>query len=346
MAEALQVMDADTLLSTPMEKTMFVVERLVPQGLNLLCGSSKIGKSWLMLWLCLQVSQGLPVWDCPTRKCDVLYLCLEDTFTRIQSRLFELTDAAPQNLRFAVMCGQIGSGLKEQIEDYLNQYPETKLIVIDTLQKVRDSRITGRAGMYAGDYDDASALKRIADESAISIVLVHHLRKQEDEGDPFNQVSGSTGITGAVDSTYILKKASRASDTATLLATGRDIEFQQLKLRFEQQRWHLIERLDAGEIRKKEVPPFLFQLAEFMKNRGSFRGTATQLLHEMGCTDVPPNTVSKLITRYYDDALTPEKIVCTTKRTATDRLISLYRYDGCDDNDGNSYIPEKPSQPS
>ena len=96
--EKLKTIDADTLLTTPLHKTLFVVEGLIPQGLSVLSGSSKIGKSWLMLWLGIQVARGNPVWEFKTHKCDVLYLCLEDTYARIQSRLYQLTDEAPPEL--------------------------------------------------------------------------------------------------------------------------------------------------------------------------------------------------------------------------------------------------------
>lgn len=80
MENKLKTVDAETLLSTPMKKTILIVDGLIPQGVNdVLSGASKIGKSWLMLWLGLQVSQGLLMWELPTKQCDVLYLCLEDT---------------------------------------------------------------------------------------------------------------------------------------------------------------------------------------------------------------------------------------------------------------------------
>ena len=97
------------------------------------CGSQKIGKSWLMLKLCLCVSQGIPLWDMPTREGDVLYLCLEDTFCRIQDRLFRLTDEASGRLHFAVASDKLSDGLIVQLEDYLKEYPDSRLIVIDTL---------------------------------------------------------------------------------------------------------------------------------------------------------------------------------------------------------------------
>ena len=100
--QKLQTVNAETLLYEPLEKPSFVVDSLIPTGLSLFCGSQKIGKSWLMLKLCLCVSQGIPLWDMPTMEGDVLYLCLEDTFCRIQDRLFRLTDEASGRLHFAV----------------------------------------------------------------------------------------------------------------------------------------------------------------------------------------------------------------------------------------------------
>ena len=91
----LQTIDADTLQSTAYEPVSFVVDDLLPQGLHLLAGAPKIGKSWLALWLCLCAARGKPLWTFATRPCEVLYLCLEDSFQRIQSRLFDLTEDAP-----------------------------------------------------------------------------------------------------------------------------------------------------------------------------------------------------------------------------------------------------------
>ena len=84
MDNKLKTVDAETLLSTPMSKTMFIVDGLIPQGVNVISGASKIGKSWMVLWLCLQISRGEAVWGLPTRKTDVVYLALEDREWRVQ----------------------------------------------------------------------------------------------------------------------------------------------------------------------------------------------------------------------------------------------------------------------
>lgn len=111
----------------------------------------------------------------------MLYLSLEDTQRRIKDWLYNLTDSAPDSLYFAVTSGLIGGGLEEQITDFLTEHPATKLVIIDTLQKVRDSKgSAGKAGMYGNDYDDISSIKRIADGFNIAILLVHHLRKLQD----------------------------------------------------------------------------------------------------------------------------------------------------------------------
>ena len=171
--QKLKTVDADTLLSTPLPANQFVVERLLPQGLHILAGASKVGKSWLALWLCLCVAKGEPIWGLTTVRGTVLYLCLEDSLSRIQGRLFQLTENAPAALHFATMAGSIGKGLEEQIEAFLQMHRDTVLVVIDTLQKVRISN--SAANPYANDYQDLSSLK------ALVLLPVLHLW-QEGEG--------------------------------------------------------------------------------------------------------------------------------------------------------------------
>ena len=337
VTEKLRVVDADTLLSTPLEKTAFVVEGLIPMGVTLLGGSSKIGKSWLMLWLGMQVACGDPLWGMATHRCDVLYLCLEDTMGRIQNRLYRLTDEAPAGLRFATACGKLGSGLEEQILQALRDYPETRLVIIDTLQKARDSRsAAGKNGLYSADYDDMSALKDLADSQKISIVLVHHLRKQQDSSDPFNQLSGSTGITGAADTNMVLQRL-RGSNTATLLVTGRDVDDQQLHLRFENLTWHLVERSGSEEIFQEQIPPVLFRLVAFLKDRREWTGTATELLAALDDHETPGNVVTKYLARYAEEVLRPAGIRYRSRRTGQSRLLH-FTHDSCDSHDGNPDI--------
>lgn len=171
-----------------------------------------------------------------------------------------MTNDPPRSFHLTVTCGLIGNGLEEEIINFLEDFPKTKLVIIDTLQKVRDSKgSTGKTGMYGNDYDDISAIKKIADEHDISIILVHHLRKLKDGDDPFNEVSGSTGITGAADTNYVLKRK-RSSRDATLLACGRDVEYQELTLRFQDLKWELVERKTQRKFTKQKFRSSFFGL--------------------------------------------------------------------------------------
>ena len=244
----LETMTAEQLQSAPYSPEPFLVEELLPEGLHILAGAPKIGKSWLALWLCLCVAQGQPLWNFAVTQGEVLYLSLEDSYRRIQSRLFDLTDDAPQTLHFAIMADTLKHGLEQQIEQFLMEHPTTKLVVIDTLQRVRG---TGSdSNLYANDYQDIGILKQLADRRHIAILLIHHLRKLHDD-DPMNMISGSTGLSGAADSTFVLQKNSRLANVASLHCTGRDIPDRTLKLEFgeEDHVWKLLE--DSKTCRRK-----------------------------------------------------------------------------------------------
>ena len=186
MVKKLDTMDADTLQSIAYEPLSFLVEELLPPGLHLLAGAPKIGKSWLALWLCLQVAQGKPLWNFSTRPCEVLYLCLEDSFQRIQSRLFDLTEDAPPTLHFAVLSEQLHSGLIDQIEQFLKEHPATGLVVIDTLQRVRTAG--SELNPYANDYRDIGVLKSLADRRRIAVPVSYtHL-------DVYKRQTGNRGF--------------------------------------------------------------------------------------------------------------------------------------------------------
>ena len=158
-----KAISAEELLSTPLPPVKWSIPGLLPAGLALFAGPSKAGKSWLTLWLCLQIAQGNPVWDREIEPRTVIYFSLEDTFNRLQSRIFQLIDGgdAPERLIHQTECPSIGQGLEEQVESLIHTYCDVGLIVIDTLQKVRVS--DGNGGMYANDYKEAGALKKLAD---------------------------------------------------------------------------------------------------------------------------------------------------------------------------------------
>lgn len=319
----LEIIDAETLLATPLPKTLFIVDNLLPQGLSIFCGASKIGKSWLMLDLAVKVASGEPLWGLNTHKCDVLYLTLEDTENRVQERLYKLVDEAPPNLRITTASEKIGKGLEEQINMALKDFPRTKLIIVDTFQKVRNIGGTVKDGMYAVDYADVSALKDIADKNKIAIMFVHHLRKVKDINDPFNDISGSTGIAGAADTMFILSR-SRNDKNASLLVSGRDINYQEFLLNFENCKWQLDKIKTTAEIEQEQIPTFILKLCDFIIQQSEWTGTATDLITAMGDTETPPNVVSKYLGRFANTYLATHGIIYKTKKSGKRYIYLKY----------------------
>ena len=273
----LTTIDAKTLKEKQLPPVIFTIDRLMSTGLSILAAPPKAGKSWLALWLCLQIAQGLPVWNRRTKSGTVLYLALEDSLNRIQQRLNALTDKTPDNLHFAIESESIAAGLEEQLNEFVSKHSDTAFIVIDTLQKVRLLRKNENA--YANDYNDAGSLKKFADKHNISILIIHHTRKMSDT-DPFNTISGSTGLTGCSDNMFVIQKQSRTSQEAILHGTGRDIDPVELMIRFDENKtWQLIADDATAYMEEQAVNenPLIILCKRFLESNEKFEGKATTL---------------------------------------------------------------------
>ena len=273
----LSVVSGQTLMELTLPPQDYVIRGLLPMGLSIIGGAPKIGKSWLMLDLCVKVAKGEPLWEMETRRGTTLYLCLEDTLRRLQTRLDCITETVPPNAFFATVSGTLADDLEAQILQFVRVHPDTVLIVIDTFQMIR-----GNAGepTYGGDYEEIQKLKRIADSQRVAILLVHHLRKQGDR-DPINKLSGTTGITGAVDTVFVLDKSRRREDGATLVCTGRDIEHRELELRFSKEEfvWKLMN--DSAKDQTVSLPRDMAAVVELMKSIGKFSGGNTEFVEKV-----------------------------------------------------------------
>lgn len=264
--------DGETLMDMKLPPTKFCVETLLPQGICMLGGAPKIGKSWLVLDLCIRIAKGEPIWSLSTKKGTTLYLCLEDPLRRVQERLNMLTDDVPPNAYFAIAAGTLADGLCEQIRKFVSEHPDTVLVAIDTFQIVRTGCIDTS---YANDYGEVRQMKQLADELNISILLVHHLRKQGDS-DPLNKLSGTTGISGAVDAVFVLDKSKRNAQGATLICTGRDIEYREMELKLSKETcaWEMVS--DSIENPQLILPEEMISLINFMKQIVSYSGSNTE----------------------------------------------------------------------
>lgn len=320
----LKVIPAEELLDTTYAPTGTLVDGLIGQGIYILAGAPKVGKSWLVLWLANQVSKGEAVWGLKTEKCGVLYISLEDTFQRIQKRLNDVSGGTPGPIWLATEALYIGEGFEEQLVTFLAAHPHVKLVIIDTFQRVR------KAGQeqynYASDYEAVCALKKIADRFLITLLLVHHTRKTG-SSDSFNMISGTTGLLGCADGALVLQKSSRMETTATLDVTGREVADTQLNLRFDKQRtvWDFVSF--GGDMREKEPNPILTAVQNFAQQHSVWCGYAAELLDELEAVadiDAEPNTLTRLLNANIGELEREYGVRYRSgKRTGKGRLVCL-----------------------
>lgn len=264
----------------------FVVDGFIPLGLALLCSPPKYGKSWMSLDLGLQVARGKPFLQHPTNQCGCLYLSLEDGQRRLRNRMDKLLNGedAPDNFYFATTAVTLKAGLCEMLDDFVATHPNVGLVIIDTFQFVRDD-ISKKESLYATDYREVSMLKKFADSHNIALLLVHHLSKRVDDGDPYNMISGTTGITGAADTMMVLTRDKRNDANTTLSVIGRDIEGSDMVLTFipETCHWTVVgtaEDIAAERNRRTyENNPIVCTVRTLLdKNPDGWQGTMSELL--------------------------------------------------------------------
>ncbi len=260
----LELISSVEIMNTPMKKQRFIVDGMIYPGIHILSGDPKIGKSWMMLDMCLAVAKGGDFFGRKTERGQVVYMALEDTFVSLQSRMYELTDEPSENQFFTMLANSIGSGLEEDLRDCKKMFPELKLIVIDTLQKIRNNIDT----KYGADYQELSVLKGIADQLGIAIVLVHHNRKARDSN-PNNLISGTNGIAGCADGLLVF---TRSGENAKLHISGRGAPSLELNLKREKSKWILLD--DAPE---SASDIFSFTIHDFMLEKNSVSGTASEI---------------------------------------------------------------------
>lgn len=285
----------ETISMTELYDTVYpskkpLIDGMLYSGLYMFVGAPKTGKSFAMEQIGYHISKGIDLWGRKVIRGKVLYLALEDDHRRIQSRLYRMfDDEASDDFFFAVKSDMLSKGLEYQLTDFIKKHKDTSLIIIDTLQKVRE--INNDNFSYAKDYDVISSLKKIADDNNICIVLVHHTRKQE-SSDAFDGISGTNGLFGAADGAFVLHKDKRIEKNAILDVSGRDIQEQRLHLhKNEKCIWELVEEeIDTFE---EPIDEVIEKVASVInKNNGIWCGTATELVSSIN-TDIKPNQLTR-----------------------------------------------------
>lgn len=226
-----------------------VVKELILGGLTILAGRPKIGKSWLALNISIAVANGTnALGRFETKKSKVLYIALEDSKRRIKDRINnimgnEIDKRAPEGLIYLEEnfdFPKINDGGIEEINNILDDEKDIELVVIDTLGRSIADKGRKDKNIYLADYEIASQLQELAMKRNISILILHHTKKGNEEN-VFDEISGTTGLTGAMDTMMVIKEKNKDH---TLHITGRDVEQADYKIVFDKKLfcWNVIEK--------------------------------------------------------------------------------------------------------
>lgn len=230
---------ADTLKFQEFPPLQPVVPGVIVEGLTLLAGKPKIGKSWMLLHNSIAVARhGFTLGQLQCIEGDVLYCALEDSPRRMKSRFEKLSLDFPVRLHLCHEIPRLVNGGLGIITTWLDQHPQARAVMIDTLQMVRD-RDHSDGPIYERDYEALLGLRALANQRHVGIVVSHHLRKAAAD-DPYDTVSGTLGITGCADSILVL---TRAGDGFMLHGKGRDLPDFDKAMRFDRHActWRILE---------------------------------------------------------------------------------------------------------
>ena len=288
----------------------FVVEALLPVGLTAFGGPPKFGKSWLSLDLAEAVATGRTFWGRKTTGGDVLYLALEDSGSRIYNRLTILESTFPESLRFAIRgAASLRQGLIDQLNEWVRSVSRPKLIIVDTVGRIKD---IVKTDAYTADSILYGPLQEFAQKNNVAVLALTHLTKKTIglEEDPFSRIQGSVGLFAVADAGWIMT-GKREEHEKTFYITGRDLENDSFKIRFNQCRWSMLgATVEYEEIQRVELfknSPIRKTILKLTEQSGQWTGSTTELLSQIqqitGYNALNLNTVGRSITQnkvYFD----------------------------------------------
>ncbi len=256
---------AADLLNKTFDPIRWAVPGILAEGVTLFAGKAKQGKTWWAMGAAVAVATGgVALGKKPVEKGTALYLALEDNERRLQTRLRKMVSegADLSSLYYKTEWSPLGRGGAEDLDAWLREHPDARLVVVDILKNIRPSS-GGNRNVYDMDYEALAPLRPLAAEHNVAILVIHHLNKWVDPDDPFDAISGSTGLTGGVDNVLILNRE-RGKPDAFLYVDGRDIEEQgEFAVKWDQEActWTLQEGT-AAEYRLSEFRKAIRQIVE------------------------------------------------------------------------------------
>jgi hypothetical protein len=314
----------------------WAIKNVFPEGLHLIASMPKVGKSWMALGMCFEVANGTDFLGFQTTRMGTLYYALEDNYNSAQSRMMTYASGRPipENAYLITDAEQTDTGFFEKLEQELAEHPDIGFIAVDTLQNIRGAEIK-KGDIYGNDVGELKKIKKFALARHLSILLVHHLRKAKDDTDPFNNILGSNGLWGTVDTGIALTKKEEDDAETKLTIKGRGIKRTDMVLTFDADtaHWQQVGTVAQQAERQKrseyETDPVV-KTIKYLISKPPFQwtGTPTELLMASFDMDgvahcITSESVGKAVTKYQTD-LYFEGISTSTRRTSKKRTYTFY----------------------
>lgn len=224
---------------TPEEKKPpeFIVDGMIPCGMTFLSGAPKIRKSFMALQIASAAANGSPFLSHNTTKCDVAYLDLEGSKSRVSFRAERMSMKIPRNVFISnSITERLADGLVDKLRQLHRARPSIRLIIIDTYSRARGMVRSGGANAYDADVAFLEPVQRMALEENIAVVFIHHDKKGAGfASDSFERLSGTMGISGSSDCVInLVADGKRFDGKATMEYTPRDAKGGEIKLVFDE----------------------------------------------------------------------------------------------------------------
>lgn len=314
--QRLETMTLQEILDMDFPEPEWVIPNLIPQGqVTIFAGKPKVGKSWWVLSAALAVVEGAKAFGHgdPVEQGEVLYLALEDTDRRLKNRGVKLLKDHLKNHTMPMVHGRpapsylhlytkrmprLTQGADEMIDLWLQEHPGCKMVVIDTLAKVKPERAKN-GDIYAEDYASVAELIEIAHRRNVGILVVTHCRKASGE-DVFDEINASTGLMGAAEAVLVMRRR-RGEDMATLHASGKDVDEQELAMQFfaDSGRWVILG--DAAEFAKSKEQEDIFAAIDALAQEG--QPATTKAIKDLFPPEKSLSTIRGILWRMKTDGL-------------------------------------------
>ena len=293
---------------TPEEKKPpeFIVDGMIPCGMTFLSGAPKIRKSFMALQIASAAATGSPFLSHNTTQCDVAYLDLEGSKSRVSFRAERMSMKIPRNVFITnSITERLADGLVDKLRQLHRARPSIRLIIIDTYSRARGSYKNFGVNAYDADVALLEPVQRMALEENIAVVFIHHDKKGAGfASDSFERLSGTMGISGSSDCVInLVADGKRFDGKATMEYTPRDAKGGEIKLVFDERFGEWQEIVESKpDLRGNPVCNWIIENAPDRQKEGKMFSYDDVIKGAYGCfVDNPGTKVREQIDPHKDE---------------------------------------------